>query len=217
MVPGAYPYAWTVEDINKANDWAEFWWTLNTHANNTIEVHGDSATIHGCRYGNCLDVHFALPAPTEFPRSHALEVTQDIARCGAYTYVTDPERQMSFYKQPDGYYPPEWPVLERPRLVGKVAGYNGRFMSLMLPRRKDEQPAQVVRLDSLDNTLAVRITFAAVEDTLIWAYEHTLLEAGGIYARGQWCQVRRDRATGEVVASAVAGADAAFISQGVAV
>jgi hypothetical protein len=84
-------------------------------------------------------------------------------------------------------------VFERPRLIAKVAGYNGRFLSLMLPRSAREKPAKVERLPSIDNSLAMRITFAEVEDTFVWAYEHNLLEAGDVKARGQWTIVRRSR------------------------
>ena len=34
----------------------------------------------------------------------------------------------------------------RPRLIAKVAGYNGRFMSIMISRRNRERPARVTRL-----------------------------------------------------------------------
>jgi hypothetical protein len=57
----------------------------------------------------------------------------------------------------------------------------------------------VRRLPSLDNSLAVRIAFADVEDTLIWAYEHNLLEAADVQGVGQWCVVRRQRRTGRVL------------------
>ena len=90
-------------------------------------------------------------------------------------------------------------VYERPRLLAKVAGYNGRFMSIMLPRRKGEQPARVERLPSLMNSLAARVTFGDVEDTILWAYEHGMLEAGDIRARGNWCVIRRTLSTGRVV------------------
>ena len=86
-------------------------------------------------------------------------------------------------------------VFVRPRLVARVKGYNGRFLSLLIPRRKGAPVARVKRLASLDNSLAVQIQFENVEDTLIWAYEHSLLEAGDIKARGQWCVVRRSRKT----------------------
>ena len=40
-----------------------------------------------------------------------------------------------------------------------------------------------------------------VEDTVIWAYEHHILEAGDVVARGNWCVVRRKR--GRVIAHAI--------------
>ena len=87
---------------------------------------------------------------------------------------------------------------QRPRLIAKVGGFNGRFMSLIIPRRQGDKPAKVERLPSLGNSLALRIAFADVEDTLIWAYEHHLLEAGGVSARGQWIVVRRARSSGKL-------------------
>ena len=197
---GAPSYIWTVEDINKANDWAEFWWTLNTHPNNTIETFPDHGVIHGCRQGNLLDIHFALPAPESFPKPHTLAVMQDIGRCSSYKYVHDIDQFNGTFKDANSYLAPERAVLIRPRLVAKISGYNGRFMSVMIPRRKGGKPAKVERLPSVDNSLAVRITFAEVEDTLIWAYEHHLLEAGGIRGRGQWCVVRQSRKSGKVLA-----------------
>ena len=70
----------------------------------------------------------------------------------------------------------------------------------MIPRRKGAAPAGFERLPTLGNALAVRFTFPAVTDTLIYAYEHNLLEAGDILGRGQWCVVRRDRRSGKVLA-----------------
>jgi hypothetical protein len=94
-------------------------------------------------------------------------------------------------------------MMNRPRLLAKVAGYNGRFLSLMIPRRKDKPLPKVERLPSMDNSLAVKITFPRCEDTFIWAYEHNLLEADDVKARGQWCVVRRARQTGKVLAHAL--------------
>ena len=70
----------------------------------------------------------------------------------------------------------EWgPVFERPCLDAKVKGYNGRFMSLMIPRLKGAARPKVKRLPSLLAPLAMRITFDKVEDTILWAYEHQML------------------------------------------
>ncbi|MBI2440257.1 MAG: hypothetical protein HYV35_02685 [Lentisphaerae bacterium] len=196
--PGAPAYVWTVEDINKANDWAEFWWQLHTCPENTIALRGAEATITGWRHGNHLDVAFALPDPASFSPAHTLALAQDVATSSSYKYVSPPEHYVSRFARPADMV--HGPVFMRPRLLAKVGGYNGRFMALMIPRRKGDQPAQVERLASLDNSLAVRITFRDVEDTLIFAYEHNLLEAGDVKGRGQWCVVRRARRSRRVLA-----------------
>jgi hypothetical protein len=202
--PGAPSYVWMVEDINKANDWAEFWWQLHSSPENEITLHEQSATIRGWRHGNLLDVHFALPALDAYPKAHTLTLAQDLATPSSYKYVKNLEQDAKSFARPSDMV--HHRVLMRPRLLGKVAGYNGRFLSVLIPRRKGEPPARVERLPSLDNSLAVRITFGNVEDTFIWAYEHNLLEAGGVSARGQWIIERRARRDGRLVTREVAGA-----------
>lgn len=213
---GAPGYVWTVEDINKANDWAEFWWQLHTSPENVIELRslrresGDDspdssrdhrltsvATITGWRHGNLLDVHFVLPAPGRFPKPHALSLRQDVAVPSSHKYVTDPRKWARGFARPADMV--HHGVMRRPRLLAKVAGYNGRFISILIPRRKGEKSARVTRLPSLDNSLAVKIAFRDVEDTLIFGYEHNLLEADGIRARGQWVIARRACRTGNLV------------------
>ncbi len=196
-------YVFTVEDVNKANDYREFWWLLNAHPDSRIDLHEDWATVVGATRGNLLDVRFALPGPGEYPRPHTLSLHQHTQYAGSpKEYGGDQHRQAEEYRRRIGNL--EYgPVFERPRLVAKVAGYNGRFMALLLPRRKGEPPASVERLPSLDGSLAARVTFPKVEDTVIWSYEHLLLEAGDIVARGKWCVVRRDRKTGNVLRHAL--------------
>ena len=194
--PDAPAYVVTIEDLNKADDFAEFWWTLNTCPGNTISLHEQSATITGWRRGNHLDVHFALPDPSAFPKPHTLAISQDEPTISATSYIGDPRARMKNYERPGDAM--QSVVFARPRLIGKVSGYNGRFMSIMLPRKNGDAPAKVERLPSLDNSLAVRITFEDVEDTLIWAYEHRLLVAGDVDARGRWVVVRRSRKSGRV-------------------
>jgi hypothetical protein len=193
-------YVWTVEDINKANDYREFWWTLNTSPANTIKVNRDQATIHGSRHGNLLDVSFVLPDPSAYPKSHTLSLTQDMKTCGSYKYIGNPYARAKTFKNPEEMV--LYSAFVRPRLIAKVKGYNGRFLSVMIPRCKGRQPARIERLASLDNSLAVKINFPKVEDILIFAYEHNLLEAGGMKGRGQWCLVRRSRKSGKVLAQA---------------
>jgi len=206
---GTRGYAWTVEDINKANDWAEYWWQIQTSPENTITTRKGSATIKGWRHGNLLDVHFAPPAKHEYPKPHTLTVIQDLAEASSHKYLTnDPSNNLGRFRGPADHVrryerPADMvhgPVYVRPRLLGKVAGYNGRFMSVMTPRKKGEKATRVSRLKSIDNSLAVKIAFPKVEDTLIFAYEHNLLEANGVVGRGRWCVVRRSRATGKVLA-----------------
>ncbi len=199
---GARPYIWVVDDLNKANAWAEYWWQLQTSPENTVAIYGAQATITGWRHGNSMDVHFALPAPEEYARPHHLiGLSVDEATPSAFKYIPNPRGNVSDFVRPAAML--HGPVFVRPRLLAKIEGYNGRFMSLMLPRCKDEAPAAVERLPSLSASLAVRITFAEVEDIVIFAHEHNLLEAADIRGRGQWCVVRRDRKTGMVLEHAL--------------
>jgi len=195
--PGAPAYVWTVEDVNKDNAGHEFWWTLNTSPANTVRTARTHATVYGSRHGNMLDVSFALLAPDEYPEPHTLTVTQDIKTCNSTNYL-DPVARAAEYDNPEDMV--HYAAFRRPRLIAKVAGLNGRFMSIMIPRRKGRTRAAVKRLKSLPCSLAVRITFDRVEDTLIFAYEHGMLEAGDVEARGAWCVVRRSRKTGRVLA-----------------
>ncbi len=192
-------YLFTLEDVNKADDYREFWWLLNVHPDSRIELHNNWATVVGATHGNLLDIHFALPAPDEYPKPHTLALSQNIQLAGSpKEYGGDPHHSAREYRRLIGNL--EYgPVFERPRLVAKVTGYNGRFMALLLPRHKDAISPTVSRLPSLENSLAVRITYPEVEDTIICSYEHRLLEAGDIAARGRWCVVRKDRKTGAML------------------
>lgn len=192
-------YVFTVEDVNKADDHREFWWLLNVHPDSRIDLHDQWATVVGATHGNLLDVHIAMPGPDEYPKPHTLALHQHIQLAGSpKEYGGDPHRAAEEYRRRIGRL--EYgPVFERPRLVAKVSGYNGRFMALLLPRRKGDAPAAVVRLPSMEGVLAIRISFPNVEDTVIWSYEHRLLEAGDVVARGKWCVVRRDRQSGAIL------------------
>ncbi len=204
---GARAYVWTVEDINKADDWAEFWWQLQTSPENAIHLREQSATIEGWRCGNLLDVHFGLTQPCE------LTLAQDICTSSSWAYLTrDPsgseDRRRIALEEFAARFPRpaamvHGPALINPRLLAKVKAPCGRFMSLMLPRLASEAPPAVEQLDTLVGSIAMRITFADVEDTIVYAYEHRILEANGIAARGDWCVVRRDRASGKTLAACV--------------
>jgi hypothetical protein len=200
---GAPPYVWVVDDINKNNDWAVYWWQLHTSPENTIRLRKTHATITGWRHGNKMDVHFVLPSPEEYPRPHRLlRLLQDEAGPSSYKYVGPfyRERVKQFARPADQVH---YSTFVRPRLVAKIGGLNGRFMSVLLPRRKDMRPARVRRLKTLPASLAMRVTFDDVEDTVIFAYEHGLLETDDVSARGHWCVVRRSRRSGRVLDCAV--------------
>jgi hypothetical protein len=130
-----------------------------------------------------------------------ISFAQDETIGSATKYVPNPHERAKAYERPSDMV--HYSVFVRPRLLAKVSGYNGRFMSVMIPRRNGEPPAKVERLPSLDNSLAMKLTFSKVEDTVIFAYEHNLLEAGDVSGRGQWCVVRRSRRNGRILHSQV--------------
>ncbi len=195
-------YVWVVDDINKADDWAEYHWQLQTSPENTISIEKDQATIAGWQHGNLLDVHLVLPSPEEYPKPHRiLGLSQDTATPSSYKYIPSPQDRAKDYVRPAAMV--HGPVFARPRLLLRIGGYNGRFMTLMLPRTKDGEPPAVQRLESVPTSLAVRVSFPEVEDTIIFAHEHRLLEAADVKGRGHWCVVRRDRQSGRIIHHAI--------------
>lgn len=191
---GGTPYLWTVDDVNKANDFREFWWTMQTHPKNRIRIRREEATVTGFRHGNLLNVGFAYPAPEEYPEPHSLRVEKGIITTSSWKYVGD-----SMYRMAEQREPLSWSVLKRPRLIAKLSGYNGKLMSVMVPRRKGRKPVRMQRLSTVPNALAMKIHFPRVTDTLIYAYEHGFLEADDIAGVGDLVLVRRSRKTGEVL------------------
>ncbi len=197
--PGAPAYVWIVDDINKADDWAAYEWQMQTSPENAIDLAPDGATVTGWRHGNRMDVHFALPAPDEYPKPHRLVgLRVDESTPSSHQYIRNPHERAKDVKRPSDML--HYAVFVRPKLVARIEGYNGRFMSVLTPRRAGDQPARVRRLKSLPASLAVRVTFPDVEDTIIFAHEHNMLEAADVSARGQWCVVRRARRTGRILA-----------------
>jgi hypothetical protein len=212
-VPG---YVWIVDDLNKADDWAEYWWQLQSCPENEITLGADHATVRGWRHGNLLDVHVALPAADEYPRPHSIEWATDEAESSSHAYLTKdpsnvssgavsgPRAHVQRYARPADMV--HGPSYVRPRLLAKVAGYNGRFMTVLLPRPAQATAATVQRLACLPASLAVRIEHGDFTDHILFAHEHCLLEADDIVARARWCVVRRRAADGVVVHAAAAAA-----------
>ena len=188
---GGANYVWTVEDVNKDDDWHEFWWQLQTCPTNTISVRKTGATVTGCRHGNCLDVSIVLPPAKEFPKPHSVEFTQDTNSTSSYRYIEDAKASAEAYARPERMA--YGPCFVRPRLLARVSGWNGRFMSVMTPRVKGTPRAKVRRLDAVPSSLAVHVEIGGYSDTIVFAYEHDLLEAGDVVGRGKWAVVRRDR------------------------
>jgi hypothetical protein len=198
---GTPGYVWTVDDVNGANDFREFWWTLLSDPGNKIELAGDHAIIHGWRTGNMLRVHFAIPSPKSYPKPHTLELAQDVPNTSSYKYISRKEMENN------AFHTVHHAVYFRPRLIGKMKGYNGRIMAVMVPQKKGAPAPVIESLPTVEGALAMRLTFPLVKDTIIWAYNHQLLEADGIRARGTWLVVRRSRKDGRVIARTTHKAD----------
>ena len=190
-------YVWTLDDVNAANDYRAFWWTLYSEPGNQIALAGDHATITGRRHGAQLDVHFALPAPAEYPKPHTLTLTQDQPFTSSFKYVSRATAQTQAYRTV------HHAVYFRPRLVAQVQGYNGRMLTVLVPRPASAPAPRVAALPTLPGALALRLTFADVQDTLITALGHRLLEADGVRAVGAWVVVRRRRADGRMLTHAL--------------
>jgi len=207
LVKGDAPYVWIVDDLNKNHDWCDYWWQIHSSPENVIsyENGGDTnrATIKGWRHGNLLDVHILMPDASLYPKAHSIKMEQDEAISSSTKYVADPYGRAKTFKRPSDML--RTSVFVRPRMLAKIAGYEGRFLTFLIPRRADEAPATIERVKSLPGTFIARVKFRGIEDTVAWAYEHSLLEGDGYKARGQWRVERRKK--GKLVAAA--GAESA--------
>lgn len=195
---GVTPYLWTVDDVNKANDFREFWWTLQTHPSNRVRVRGEEASIVGHRHGHRLDVAFAYPRPEEYPKPHTLKLERGEITTSSYKYQTGDYRKEIRKRDPMA-----WSALWRPRLIAKLSGYNGKLMAVMVPVRKGQPPVRFERLTSAPNSLAMKVHFPRLTDTLIYAYEHGFLEAEDIAGEGDFVLVRRRKRDAAVLAWAM--------------
>ena len=198
---GAPGYAWTVDDVNGGNDFRQFWWTMHTEPGSTIELNGDRALVRGRRTGATLHVGFVKPDASLYPQPHTLELAQDVPWTSSHKYVGR-EWAASHTKQTVHHA-----TLNRPRLVAKVSGYNGRLLAAMVPTKKGGPAPVFEPLSSLPGSLALRIVFPKVEDTIIFAFANGLLEADDVRGRGRWVAIRRDRKTRRVLNTTLFGGD----------
>jgi len=194
---GGANYVWTVEDTNKDDSWHEFWWQIQTCPENTITTRPTGATITGWRYGNHLDVRILLPPASEFTKPHTVTFTQDVNSTSSYRYVRNAEASAAAYDHPARMA--HGPCFVRPRLIAKVAGLNGRFMSVLTPRLKGQPPAKVKQLNAAPSSFAAQVDIGPYRDVILFAYEHEQLEAGDVTGQGHWAVVRRLRASGRVI------------------
>ena len=194
---GPPAYVWCADDINKDTYTEhEYWWTLNTSPENVIRTHRHHASIRGCRQGHWLDVHvFSEQA------DGAVSYDQDENVTSSTSYVKNARQRAEAMDEPRHMV--HGPVFVRPRLVVRSTSVIGRFVALMLPRRRGEKKATVRRISSLPNSVAVPIEQGGTVDTLIYAWDHRILEAADIAGRGNWCLVRRDRESGQVIGAAL--------------
>ncbi|MCX5662262.1 MAG: hypothetical protein NTW19_21495 [Planctomycetota bacterium] len=197
-------YAWTVDDVNGTNDFREFWWTMYAAPGSVIETRERSAQVRGRQGKAVLAVHFTIPTPDTYPKPHTLEIAQDVPWTSSHKYVA---RDMAVSGAKNTVHHATY---NRPRLVAKLAGYNGRILAVMIPRKAGEIPGAepvVESLPAIKGSLAARIVRGSWEDTIIFAYGHSLLEANGVRARGRWAVVRRDLATRRLLAHEICEGD----------
>jgi hypothetical protein len=191
-------YVWVVDDVNAANDFRQFWFALNTAPDNRVETASDHGSIVGAAHGNIMDAFVIVPGAQDYPRKHRVRFAADTQVCGSPAYIGQPRKKARAYADTVGNtaYGPQF---ARPRLLAKVSGYCGRFMTLLLPRRQADPLPVVEQLAAPTGTLAVRLRIGDVEDTLVWAFDHSLLEAGEVSGRGRWALVRTSAKTGRVL------------------
>lgn len=204
--PEAPAYAWVADAINANNEMAVFDWQMQCAPESRLRTRRRGATITGFRHGNLLDVDLFLPL---FPGNHRspdahriTEVFEDVGHpnATAYLHFDDPEeirKKVAAFSRPAAMI--HGPVYERPRLVVRFSGWNGRSLALLIPRRKGEPAPRLTQLDALPGTIAVTIAFATVTDTLILGFDHPMLRADGIDERGGWCVVRRRNSDGHIL------------------
>lgn len=202
-------YGWTLDDVNADHGKVmprEYWWTMHTSPGNMIETGLGQATVRGRIHGSALDVFWATPDSPTLPAPYVVSVMQDEATPSSHKYITPAMLASEREKHKDAPWKQvHHAVYFRPRLVAKVTGPNGKFLTLMVPRAKGAPEPVFTRLKNLDGQIAVSLRVGDVEDTLICAYGHRLLIAGDIDARGEWVVVRRRVSTGQVLARRLFG------------
>ena len=84
-----------------------------------------------------------------------------------------------------------------PRLVAEQWGWNCSLMSLVIPRRNDQEPMQVTD-DTSYRTFDVKVAHGDYIDQIIYACDHIRVRLPGVRAASEIVVIRRTT-TGEVV------------------
>ena len=204
--PGAPAYAWVVDAINANDKIATFDWQMQCAPESRLALRRNGATVTGFRHGNLLDVHLFLPlfpGNKNSPNAHRIEkVFEDIGRPNALTYCGfnnpgEMEKKIASYGRPSQMI--HGPVYERPRLVIRFNGWNGRSLGLLIPRLKGDKAPKITQLNSTTGTIAVQIAFTDVTDTIIVGFDHALLRANDVSEHGGWCVVRCRNSDGQII------------------
>lgn len=205
-------YAWIMDDINAGNKINTFDWQMQCAPESVIQTRKDGATVTGFEHGNMLDVQLALPlfpGNRKSPDAHRIDkVFSDIAHPSAKNYLKKLFESPAALKKAVAQFsrPADMihgPVYERPRLVLRFSGWNGRCLALLVPRKKGTPQARVTQLPAIPGTIAVQIRFKEVTDTIIVSFDHPLLQAGNVDERGLWCVVRQRNSNGKILKKAV--------------
>lgn len=206
-LPGGSPYVVLLDEVNYKADWLYYDWIMQTEPGNTIETEntklaGDDgggatnkaetgaaveahqhaaisrATVTGHRFGHRLELASAVAGRGDYPSPHRIEWRQDVIDS---TPFHGPDRTLTLGIGP------------RPRLVGRLWGYNGNLLTAMIPRRKDQAPASIHSL-AAPCQYGLEIDHGDVIDTVLtnWADRH--LDLAGMQGEAAIAVVRRNRA-----------------------
>ncbi len=203
---GARPYVWVQDAINANDKWATFDWQMQCAPESKVKVHKRGGVVTGFQHGNLLGVDLFVPlfpGKRNDPAAHKVDSAFcDMAHPNAVTYLDIDTQEKIDQKVAEFSRPAAMihgPVHERPRLVVRYEGWNGRSLAVLIPRLKGEAAPKLKQIEAVPGAIAVEIAFAKVTDTLIVSYDHPVLKAGEVDERGGWCVIRRSNETGKVI------------------
>ena len=172
---GEAAYVVVLDNTNVNDRPHNFKWQLQAGMQCNIDVTGATAAVRGEQAR--LDCHFFKPLEEDFqPEPHTLKVCAD-----------DHEHIEIMTGEPE----------TNPRLVAEQWGWNCSLMSLVIPRRNDQEPMQVTD-DTSYRTFDVKVAHGDYIDQIIYACDHIRVRLPGVRAASEIVVIRRTT-TGEVV------------------